>query len=133
MGRARIEQQKQTQLANIETRRIENLKRLNIEHETKDKVAKSIGYIGIAFLVVLFGSIFLNDFIKLCIYYWNGLREWWREKKGHEEKKVEAATDHVRLEMDQEYSSELEEALERVYFKIVKVNRENRRINESSN
>ena len=26
-------------------------------------------------------------------------------------------------EMDQEYSSELEEALERVYFKLVKVNR----------
>ena len=64
-GRARIEKQKEIDLAKIETRRIEALEKLNIKYEHWDKAAKSLGYIGIMSIVLLFGSIFGNDLIKL--------------------------------------------------------------------
>jgi len=92
----------------------------------------SFGFIGITFLSVLFGSIFLNDLIKVCYYYYNGLREWWREKKEQEEeekrKEDELKSNEVRLDMiNQNYVDELEQDLESVYFKLVKVNARNRR------
>ena len=131
MGRARIEQQKQIELANIETKKQENIKKINIVYETRVKAAKTIGYIGVAFLVVLFGSIFLNDLIKLCIYLFNGMREWWREKKRHEENQNQINSgkeEHVQLEMDHVYGDDLEEKLEKVYFRLLEVNSNQKRI-----
>ena len=135
VGRARIDQQKQFELANIQTQKEENLKRLNIQYEKADKAKTSFGFIGITFLIVLFGSIFGNDLIKLCIYYFNGLREYRREKKDKEEnekrKRVEATFGDIRLEIEKDYAYELEEDLERVYFKLVEVNARLRRNEET--
>ena len=119
-GRARIELQKKVELTNIEQQRQENLKRLNMEYATADKAKTSFGYIGITFLVLLFGSIFLNDLLKLCIYYFDGLKEWWREKKDKEEEKRkqdEVKSDEIRLDIiDSNYVDDLEKGLEKVYF-----------------
>jgi hypothetical protein len=130
-GRARIEEQKQTALANIEKNRVAALKQLDIQFASADKAKQSFGYIGITFLGVLFGSIFGNDFIKLCIYYFRHLRDLWRrfwqrrkEAKENTEK-LEATKNEIVLELEQTYADDLEESLEKVYFKLVKVNAEN--------
>ena len=125
-GRARIEQQKQTALANIEKNKEAALTALNIQYAAADKAKTSFGYIGVTFLVVLFGSIFLNDFIKFCIYLFNDLREWWRVKK--ENKEIAKRTKNTQKEKDEQAiflqieNRDLEEKLERVYFKLVEVN-----------
>ena len=124
-GRARIEQQKQIALANIEKNREAALNALNIQYANADKAKTSFGYIGITFLIVLFGSIFMNDLIKLCIYYWNGMREWWRGNE-HDQEQLnqnnDERVDHVKLEIDRVYGEELEERLERVYMRLLEVN-----------
>ena len=132
-GRARIEQQKQTAMANIQKNREAALTALNIQYANADKAKTSFGYIGITFLVVLFGSIFLNDFIKLCIYLHNDLREWWRgnENDGQEQlnNRNNETEQEVQIEMDRIYGEDLEEKLERVYFKLLEVNANKRRNN----
>ena len=126
-GRARLEEQKKTALTNIQKNRDAALKQLDIQYASADKAKKSFGYIGIIFLTVLFGSIFLNDLIKLCIYYFNCLRDWWRhessnKKKSQENKKIESEVPELRIEMQQDYLDHLDASLEQVYFKLVKVN-----------
>ena len=88
IGRAKIEHKKQIELENIQTQKLTRLKQLDIKYETADKAKTSFGYIGITFLTVLFGTIFLNDFLKVCIYYFNHLREWWRRNNDREHKKM---------------------------------------------
>ncbi len=128
-GRARIEQQKKTALENIEKNKEAALTALNIQYAIADKAKKSFGYIGITCLVVLFGSIFLNDFIKLCIYYFNGLREWWRMRRNiQEENENENQPEQVQIEIDPVYGDDLEDKLQRVYIKLLEVNT-NRRNN----
>ena len=78
-------------------------------------------------MTVLFGSILLNDFAKVCIYYFNGLREWWRDEKEQEknnqrEQRFENDKERVEIEMDPVYAEELEERLERVYMRLLEVN-----------
>ena len=104
------------------------MSKLNIQHANADKVKTSFGYIGITFLVVLFGSIFMNDLIKLCIYYFNGLREWWRGNNEREQENAEnQRQEHVKIEMDRlVYVNDLEEKLEKVYIKLVEVNSKRR-------
>ena len=134
-GRARIEQQKQIALANIEKNREAALNALNIQYANADKAKTSFGYIGITFLIVLFGSIFMNDLIKLCIYYWNGLREWWRGNENDQEQlnnRNNQIVQEVQIEMDRVYGEDLEEKLERVYIKLLEVNvNRKRNINET--
>ena len=99
---------------------------LNIQYANRDKAKKSFGYIGISFLVSLFGSIFLNDFIKLCIYYLHNFREWWRKTKA--QRVNETQKEHVTIKMDNiTYGDDLEEKLEKVFFKLVEVNSKRRR------
>jgi hypothetical protein len=100
---------------------------LNIQYDSADKAKTSFGYIGITFLAVLFGSIFLNDFIKVCVYYFNHVRDWyrsWCHRKGHDEKLKEENKKEIILEMDHSYDDDdgLEDALEKVYFKLVRNN-----------
>ncbi len=126
-GRARIEEQKQTALTNIQKNRDAALKQLDIQYASADKAKQSFGYIGITFLAALFGSIFLNDLIKLCVYYFNCFRDWWRhesaiKKKSQENKKIESEVPELRIEMEQDYLDHLDASLEQVYFKLVKVN-----------
>ncbi len=128
MGRARIEEQKQTALTNIQKNKEAALKQLDIEYASADKAKKSFGYIGITFLTVLFGSIFLNDFIKLSIYYFDHLRDWWQriqEIKEERQSQDKENKDEIVLELDQMYTDELEDSLEKVYFKLVKANAKN--------
>jgi hypothetical protein len=122
-GRARIEEQKQTALLNIQKNKEAALKQLDIEYAYSDKAKTSFGYIGITFLTVLCGAIFGNDFIKLCIHYFNRLRDWYRKwcpRKRHEEKLEEENKKEIILEMDHSY--DLDDALEKVYFKLVRNN-----------
>ncbi len=88
---------------------------------------KSFGYIGITFLSVLFGSIFANDFIKLCLYYFRHLRDWYRRwGQGRKEaKENEKSKDEIVIELEQTYGVDLEESIDKVYFKLVKANTKN--------
>ena len=125
-GRVKIEQQKQTQLANIQKNKEAVMSKLTTKYATANKAKASFGYIGIIFLVVLFGSIFLNDFIKLCIYYFNGWREWRRGITNDQEREINE-NGQIEIEVDRVYGEDLEEKLERVYIKLVEANVENRR------
>jgi hypothetical protein len=76
-------------------------------------------------LAVLFGSIFGNDLIKLFIHYFNYLRDWyrrWCQSQRPELKSEEENKKKIVLEMDHSYDDELEDALEKVYFKLVRNN-----------
>jgi hypothetical protein len=131
---AKIEQQKQIQLENIQKNKEAALERLDKEYETWDKAKRSFGYIGISFLVFIFSSIFGNDFIKLCIYLCNGLREWWRRRRNiqHQNenenlRRREAEERRVQIELERVNADLLEKKLEKVYFKLVEVNAKNNR------
>ena len=135
IGRARIEQQKKVELAKIQAKKESRLEQLDIDYETVDKIRKTFGYIGMAFLTILFGSIFGNDLIKVLVYYFNGLKEWWGEKKQQEEeelKQTEEKSNEKRLEINQTKYDDIDEDLERFYFKLVKLNAINRRNKEKS-
>jgi hypothetical protein len=122
VGRARIEEQKQTSLTNIQRNKTAKLKQLDKDYVNWDKAKTSFGYIGITFLSVLFGSIFGNDFIKLCIYYY---REWRQRRRNinknnnnQRDGEKEEEENQVRIEMDRIRSDDLEERLEMVYVKL---------------
>ncbi len=117
-------------MTNIEKNKDAALKQLDIEYANWDKAKTSFGYIGITFLTFLFGSIFVNDSIKLCIHYFNHLKNWWQrnqEMKEERQSQGEENKDETVLELDQIYTDEFEESLEKVYFKLVKA--KNRNIN----
>ena len=116
-GRARIEEQKQTALTNIQTNKNEALKQLNIQYAKLDRAKTSFGYVGITFLSVLFGSIFLNDFIKFCIFYFENFGDC-RMSSSQNNQEIKDDQDDVIIEMDKE----LDERLEKVYFKLVRAN-----------
>ena len=122
-------------MAKIEKRRIEALEKLNIKYAHWDKAAKSFGYIGITSIVLLFGSIFGNDLIKLISFYFNEFKQYLKKRKETKEepkeetkKKKEEEEQNVRIQM--ELSEKLEQDLEKVYFKLVKVNAINKRKNK---
>ncbi len=131
VGRARIEEQKQSALANIQKNKNATLKKLDIQYVNWDKAKKSIGYVGITFLACLFGSIFANDFIKVCIYYIKYMRgrwvRWWHRKNEEKRELTEENKDEIILEMEQAYSDDLEESLEKVYIKLLEANAKNNR------
>ena len=109
-------------MTNIQKNKAAALSKLNIQYASADKAKTSFGYIGITFLTVLFGSIFLNDFIKLCIYSINNcIRHYQRKKEPKENREtINGDDDDVILEMDEMYSKELEESLENFYLKLAK-------------
>jgi hypothetical protein len=116
-------------LTNIQKNKDAVLKQLDIQYGNWDKAKTSFGYVGITFLTVLCGSVFANDLIKLFIHYYNHLRDWyrrWYQRKRHAEKyseKLEGETEkEIILEMDQSYADDLGDALEKVYFKLVRNN-----------
>ena len=104
------------------------MKKLDVYYKSWDQARTSFGYIGITFLTVLFGGVFVNDFVKVCIYYFGHLRDLWRRFRNRksESEKEEEYDDKaykerdVILEIDQEFADELEESLEKVYIKLLK-------------
>ncbi len=118
-------------MKNIQKNKETALKQLDIQYANWDKAKTSFGYSGITFLTVSFGSIFLNDFIKLCIHYFRQLKNWWQRKQEMKEERKsqdKENKDEIVLELDQIYTDELEDSLEKVYFKLVKANANNRQI-----
>ena len=105
---------------------------MDIKYASADKAKTSFGYIGITFLVAIFGSIFLNDLIKVCIYYCDGLRVWWRRRRNrrvdiiqNQRQREEQEREQIRIEMERINTDELEEKLQQVYFKLAEVNARN--------
>jgi hypothetical protein len=133
VGRALIKEQQQAALVNIQKNKEAALNKLNIQYASADKAKKSFGYIGITFLAVLFGSVFLNDILKLFIYYSLKLKTYWRRKeiddKLKNENNTQDTTSDVRIQIDFDANQELEESLEKVYFRLLtaKKKRQNRR------
>jgi hypothetical protein len=129
-ARARIEEQKQEALTNIQKNKDAALKQLDIEYANWDKAKQSFGYIGIAFLTVLFASVFGNDLIKLFAHYFNRLRDWWRQRRNmndqREMERDEVEQEQVQLDLEQEYADNLEQRLEQVYLRLVQANANNR-------
>ncbi len=119
-------------MTNIQKNRDAALKQLDIQYASADKAKTSFGFIGITFLGALFGSVFLNDFIKLFSYYFSDLRDtwrrWWRRKREAKENEEKRNKDETILEMKQAYEDDLEDTMDRVYFKLVQTNAKNRNI-----
>ncbi len=65
------------------------MKKLDVYYKSWDQARTSFGYIGITFLAVLFGGVFVNDFAKVCIHYFGHLRDLWRRKRETENNKEE--------------------------------------------
>jgi hypothetical protein len=117
--RDRIQEQTKTALTNIQKNKQIRLNQLDIDYKSWDKAKTSFGYIGITFFTCLFGSIFVNDLVKVFIHYFAHLRAWYRRSIS---KKKDEKIDETRVivEMNQAYDDELiEERLEKVYFKLV--------------
>ncbi len=131
IGRTRIEQQKQEALANIQKNKDAALKQLDIQYASADKAKTSFGYIGVTFLACLFGSVFANDFLKLFFYYFNHLRDWWRQRRNNnqnnaDQREKEEEENQVQIEIDRDYGNDLEQKLEAFYLKLVETNAKNR-------
>jgi hypothetical protein len=115
-------------LANIQKNREEALKQLDIRYANWDKAKTSFGYIGCTCLAVLFGSIFANDIMKVFIHYFSHLRHllrrWWQRTNEPKESRenLEEKNEEIVLELEQTYADDLEESIEKVYFKLVKAN-----------
>ena len=119
-------------MAKIETRRIEALEKLNRDYYYWDKAAKSFGYIGITSIVLLFSIIFGNDLIKLIYFYFNKFKQYWRRRRdGTRKLKEESKDEEENVKIQMEHSNKLEQDLEKVYFKLVKVNAINKRKNKN--
>ncbi len=119
-------------MAKIEKRRIEALEKLNIKYEHWDKAAKSFGYIGITSLVLLFTIIFGNDLIKLISFYFNEFKQYLNNRKETKKLKEEPKEEEDNVQIQMELSEKLEQDLEKVYFKLVKVNATNKRKNNKN-
>ena len=122
MGRANIENSKNIQIANIETNKIEQLKSLDIKFANVDAAKKSFGYIAVISLSILFGSIFLNDFIKLANFVLNYyVRQTNPSENTTEERdedsELESSTYNV-IQIDTTYSNILERRLELVHISL---------------
>jgi hypothetical protein len=120
-------------LANIQKNREAALKQLDTQYASADKAKTSFGYIGITFLSVLFGSIFGNDFIKLCIYYY---REWRQRRRNiynnnNNQRDREEVGNQIRIEMDRINLDDLEARLAMAYIKLKKANAIAKRNNQN--
>ncbi len=129
-----IKEQQQAALIKIQKNKEAALKQLNIQYESADKAKKSFGIIGITFLTCLFGGVFLNDLFKLIVYYSLELQTYLRRKAIENKLKQEnnandVTTNDIRIDIDHDANQELEDSLERVYFRLLtaKKKRENRR------
>ena len=73
----------------------------------------------------MFSIIFGNDLIKLISFYLNEFKLYWKRRKATTKVKEEPKEENVRIQL--EYSEKLEQDLEKVYFKLVKINAINKR------
>ena len=123
-GRARIEKQKQIELANIQKKLNESLTILNQKYETLDKAKSAFGWIGIVCLSSLFGSILVNDLLKLLTRLYYKLRRYLRERRAARlearREAEERENELIAVQVDEKYAQDLDEGLERVYNALVR-------------
>ena len=126
VGRANIENSKNIQITNIEKNKIEQLKSLDIKFANVDAAKKSLGYIAVISLSILFGSIFLNDFIKLANFVLNyyvrqtNLAENTIEERGEDSKLESSSYNTINIQIDTTYSNILERRLELAHVSLLK-------------
>ena len=80
----------------------------------------------------MFASIFGNDLIKLITYYFKRFRQFLKKRKETIEKVKEETNEEENVRIQIDYSEKLEQDLEQVYFKLVKVNAVNKRKRDNS-
>ena len=123
-GRAKIAQEQLIQLTAIDTKRKATLKQLDIQYASADKAKSSLGYMAIISLSILFGTIFLNDFLKLCIHLYGKTRRYLRQRRLEKEeiKKSEREKNNIQIqiEMNRVYAQDLEERLERFHAALIR-------------
>ena len=122
--RALIEASRLEQLANIEAKRKAALARLNIKYVTADQVKHYFGFIGVLSLSSLWIAIILNDLAKIFRLFYKIAKNLLKEKREIKEKKRKEERvkkiEQVNLEMDEEYSRNLEEKLSQIHSQLVK-------------
>ena len=116
-----IEKRRVEEIANIENKRKNALKKLETKYKTADQIKISFGYIGIASLIILFGTIILNDMAKLL----NTVSQRYLENKEdlrvkEERRKWRKRKTQVQIEIDENYSNDLSQKLETFYEKLIK-------------
>ena len=102
---------------------------MNIKFKTADQAKTSFGFIGITSLSLLFGAILLNDLVKLV----NAIYEHYldfkiRRNDLESEIQDEKKNNQIQIEMDRDYSLDLEEKLEKFHLKLVKAVAKNKKI-----
>ena len=111
-------------MGNIDTKKQNALKSLQIKFETIDKAKKSFGYISIISLSLLYGIIILNDTWKLLCNLWMIYKEYKQEKnlriKQTKESEEREKINQIQIDMDKMYSDDLEIKLERVHIQLMK-------------
>ena len=100
---------------------------LNKKFASTDRAKSSFGYIGIISLSILFGSLFLNDFVRVirCLYF-KCIRS--LQVKDNEQN-ISAresnwdfiSSNQISLEIERSYSSYLDNRLERVHKHLIQV------------
>ncbi len=119
VGRANIAKSQQQQLANIETKRKEALAQLNIKYESADKAKTSFGYIGIIFLSSIWFLIIGNDLMKLFQLCYEETKSLLSEKQ-QEDNKIKEEQEQVKIQLEDEYSNDLGEKLDKIHLQLVK-------------
>jgi cell division protein ZapA (FtsZ GTPase activity inhibitor) len=110
-------------LASIETKRQQALKELGMKYSTADKAKKSFAYIAIISLSILYGVILLNDLVKLFGAINDYLTNYFEEEDEMNELANDdelSKQDEVKIEIEQIYSEELNEKLERFHQKLIR-------------
>ena len=106
-------------MAKIETKRKEALAQLNIKYETADKAKTSFGYIGIIFLSSIWFLIILNDLMKLFHLCYEETKSLIKEKQQENDKNIEEQ-EQVKIQLEDEYSNDLGEKLDKIHLQLVK-------------
>ena len=112
-----------SELATIDANLKKALKQLETKYASYDKAKSSFGYIGITFLSVLFGSIFLNDFFKLCIHLLELFGDWRQKRSVEQQRTTKEEIDRkneIAIEFERLYADDLEERLERFHVALIR-------------
>ena len=124
IGRSKIDQSRQTQLVNIELNRQTQLELLNAKFVQADTAKSSMGFISVISLSLLFGSILVNDMIKLINYAYKNILEKLTVEHDVEESRIQNTNrkvhSHIHVEIEKLYAEKLDARLDRVHLDLLK-------------
>ena len=104
----------------IESNRVEQLGQLNVKYAKMDAAKSSLGYIACISLSLLFGSILLNDLVKLYIYMVKRITIRDIERMEDNTTDIASMDDKVRIEIDTIYEKNLENRLSRIHLMLLR-------------